>query len=398
MARLARPLVVACAVTGLLAVPAVGTAGAKPKGDPVKVMIIYEKSAGIPNPEIPDGAIAAAKAFNKEDGIGGRPVKVLTCDTENNPNTAAECGRKAVEEGVVALIGNLTVQSLSFLPLMVENKIPSLGVVTALAEYTSPAAFPLSGGAPTTYAALPRFLADDGAKKITVATVDIAADSVERFANQGLEPTGQKLNGVVPVPTDAPDMSTYVTASLANDTDAVVVALPGQQSINFIQAAKQANPDVKLALISTEPGPVLEALGDQAEGVIEGPTTLSPSMTTKVAKKATKQFVADLKAAGFKETSGFRLNSWISMQVLKTIADGLPDVTSAAVFDKLNTTTDLKTGLMPPLQWTKGEAVPGLPRVFNACEMAVKLTASGKIKPVTGKFFDPFADANCPNP
>jgi ABC-type branched-subunit amino acid transport system substrate-binding protein len=397
MARLVRPLVVALAAAGLLALPTAGTAGAEPTGEPVKVMIIFEKSAGVPNPEIPDGAVAAAEAFNKEDGIGGRPVEVIECDTENNPNTAADCGRQAVEEGVVALIGNLTVQSLTFLPLMAENKIPSIGVVPALGEFTSPAAFPITGGAPTTFAALPRFLADDGAEKISMAAIELAVDSSERYGNEGLEPTGQTLNNVVPVPIDAPDMSTYVTAALANDTDAIVVALPGQQAINFVQAAKQANPDVKLALISTEPGPVLDALGDEAEGVIQAPATYTPSMTTKAAKKATKPFVKQMKAAGFDETSGFRLNSWISMQILADMAEGLPEVTAAAVFDKLNTTTDLKTGLMPPLQWTEG-GVAGLERIFNGCEMAVKLTAKGKLKPVTGKFFDPFADADCPNP
>ncbi len=113
------------------AVPVAASAAAKPTGDPVKVMVIYEKSAGVASPEIPDGAIAAAKALNKKKGIGGRPVKVLTCDTNNDPNTAAECGRKAVDAGVVALVGVLTPHSASFMPLMEQNKIPSIGVVAA---------------------------------------------------------------------------------------------------------------------------------------------------------------------------------------------------------------------------------------------------------------------------
>jgi hypothetical protein len=106
-----------------------------------------------------------------------------------------------------------------------------------------------------------------------------------------------------------------------------------------------------------------------------------------------------MKAAGYKDTTGFRLNSWVSMQVLAKVADPLPDVTSAAVFDALNTTTDLETGLTPPLQWTTPADVGlPLPRIFTACELAVKLTKTTKVKPVTGTFFDGFTDQECPTP
>lgn len=375
-----------------------GTAGAKPSGDPVKVMVIYEKSAGVSNPEIPDGAVAAAKAMNKKNGIGGRPVKVLTCDTNNDPNQAAECGRQAVDEGVVALIGVLTPHSGSFMPLMEQNKIPSIGVVAAgAADFTSPAAFPITGGLPATAGDLPRFLADAGAKKISIARIDLAqAAIIPSFAEATLAKVGLEIANDVPVPQDAPDMSSYVAASLANDSDGVVVALSGQDAVNFVIAAKQKDPKVKLAVISTEPGAFQKALGKDAAGIIQAPATLPP---TTVKTKEGKRFLKEMKAGGFKDTSGFRLNSWMSMQVLAQIADGLPDVTAAAVFDKLNTTTGLETGLTPPLQWTTPADVSlPLARVFSACELAVKMTKTKKVKVVTGKFFDAFKDEECETP
>ena len=341
------------------AVPVAASAAAKPTGDPVKVMVIYEKSAGVASPEIPDGAIAAAKALNKKKGIGGRPVKVLTCDTNNDPNTAAECGRKAVDAGVVALVGVLTPHSASFMPLMEQNKIPSIGVVAAGAsDFTSPAAFPISGGLPATAGDLPRFLADDGAKKVSLARIDLAqAAIIPTFAKTTLAKVNQTLNDDVPVPQSAPDMSSYVQAALANGTDGIVVALAGQDAVNFVQAAKQADPKVKLAVISTEPGAFQKALGDQAAGIIQGLSIIPP---TSVKTSEGKRFLNEMKAAGYKETSGFRLNSWLSMQVLAKVAAGLSDVTAAAVYDKLGTTSGLETGLTPPLQWTTPADV-GLP-------------------------------------
>jgi ABC-type branched-subunit amino acid transport system substrate-binding protein len=380
------------------AVPATASAAGKATGAPVKVMVIYEKSAGVANPEIPEGAIAAAKALNKKQGVGGRPVKVLTCDTNNDPNTAAECGRKAVDAGVVALIGVLTPHSSSFMPLMEQNKIPSIGVVAAGAsDFTSPASFPISGGLPATAGDLPRFLADEGAKKVSLARIDLAqAAIIPTFAKATLAKVNQTLNDDVPVPQSAPDMASYVQAALANGTDGIVVALAGQDAVNFVQAAKQADPKVKLAVISTEPGAFQKALGGQAAGIIQGLSIVPP---TSVKTSEGKRFLNEMKAAGYKETSGFRLNSWLSMQVLADVADGLTDVTGAAVYDKLGTTTGLETGLTPPLQWTTPADV-GLPlaRVFTGCELAVKMTKGKNVKPVTGKFFDAFADEECPTP
>ena len=396
--RIVSGAAVAALAIGVGVAPVGAGTSAKPSGDPVKVMVIYEKSAGVANPEIPDGAKAAAKAMNKADGIGGRPVKVLVCDTNNDPNTAADCGRQAVDEGVVALIGVLTPHSAGFMPLMEENKIPSIGVVAAgAADFTSPAAFPITGGLPATAGDLPRFLADDGAKKVSIARIDLAAAAIiPTFATSTLATVGQTLNQDVPVPESAPDMSSYVEAALADGTDGIVVALSGQDAVNFVQAAKQADPKVKLAVISTEPGAFQKALGDQAAGIIQAPAILPP---LSVKTPEGNRYLKEMKAAGYKDTTGFRLNSWLSMQVLAKVADGLPEVTSAAVFDTINTTTGLETGLTPPLQWTTPADVGlPLPRIFSGCELAVKLTKGTKVKPVTGKFFDAFSDQDCPTP
>jgi ABC-type branched-subunit amino acid transport system substrate-binding protein len=387
---------IAVALVGFTAAPA----AARPTGPEVKVMVIYEKSAGVANPELPEGAQAAAKALNKKDGIGGSPVRVLVCDTNNDPNTAAECGRQAQSEGVIALVGVLTPHSSSFMSLMAENKIPSIGVVLAgVADFQSPASFPITGGIVATSGDLPRFLYDDGARVISVVRPDLAAGAaLKLFGDTALSKVGTSMKNDIPVPTDAPDMSSYVQAALAGGTDGIIVALPGQQAINFVQAARQADPDVKLALISTEPGPVREALGEGAAGIIQGPAFLPP---TSIVTKEGARFLKELKAGGYKDSTGFRLNSWLSMQVLAKVAEGLPSpITSAAVFDKLNATSGLETGLTPPLQWTTPAdvGVPIVTRVFNNCELAVKMTRTRAVKPVTGKFFDAFTGADCPTP
>jgi ABC-type branched-chain amino acid transport systems, periplasmic component len=100
---------------------------AKPDGAPLMLMVVYEGSGPTASPEVAEGAIAAAKAINASGGIKGRPVQIIRCDTKNDPNVAAECGRKAVSKGVVAMVGNLTLYGGQFMPLMVQHKIASSG-------------------------------------------------------------------------------------------------------------------------------------------------------------------------------------------------------------------------------------------------------------------------------
>lgn len=391
---------VAAVATSSLLTTGMSTAGAqKASGPPIKLMVIHEKSAGIASPEIPEGAIAAAKAINKAGGVGAQksPIEIIACDTGNDPNGARTCGQRAVSEGVMAAVSSLTPYSGEYLPVFAQNKIPSIGQITAaVADFTSPAAFPITGGAPVTMAALPRFLADAGAKTVTIARPDIGgvAAALKVFANQGLKPVNQEIENDVPIPPSAPDMAPYVQAALAGGTDGIVVALPAAQALSFTQAALQADPKVKIALISTEPGPVREGLGKQAAGIIQGPALVP---VTELKNKTNRQYVKEMKAAGYKDFSGFRNQAWLSVRIFADIADGLPSVSAAAVFDALNTTTNLETGLTPPLQWTTG-GVGGVPRIFNGCEMAVALTTKGVAKPVTGKFFDPFTNRECPTP
>jgi branched-chain amino acid transport system substrate-binding protein len=381
----------------------------EPTGEPIKLMTIYEKSEGpAPNPELNEGAVAAADALNCAGGTNGQPYEIIECDTGADANTAAECGRQAVDEGVVALVGNLTTQSGEFLPLMVENQIPSVGLVAAgVADFQSEAAFPITGGLPATSAMLPTILFQEGCEAVGLARIDVAEGAAIKLLGDGaLEPNlGETYANDVPVPTGAPDMASYVDAATdGGSIDCVVVALPGQDATNFVIAAKQANPDMKLALISTEPGEVSEALGDDANGIYQAPAFLPFNTGTA----ANEQFAADMAAAGFcgdddectaNELSGFRVNSYVSVNVVAQILEGLDEISGPALYQALPTVTGLETGLTPPLQFmTPADVgISLVTRVFNLCEYPIVIE-DGEANALTGKFYDPFAGEDCPTP
>ena len=286
---------------------------AAPTGAPLKLMAVYEGTGASASPEIPEGAIAAAKAINAKGGIKGRPVQIISCDTKNDPNVATQCGRRAVSGGVVAMVGDLTIYGNRFLPLMAGHRIPSIGHHPATAaDFTSPAAFPIAGGAPVEFAGLAAALAKGGAKKIVMARLDIPeATAVINFANVGLKRFHLTMRDV-PVPVGAPDMSPYAAAALQGGTDGIVVSQADQDAVNFVQALRQANPNVKIALISTSLGDVNKALGSDAEGAIE-----VASDTIALENAAERQYEKDMKAAGYANLTGFRLDAYASVRLFR---------------------------------------------------------------------------------
>src|SRR5947207_557988 len=124
-----------------LDVPGVGAAP-----NAIKVMMIYSKSGAVAFPQLPDGADAAVRAINRSGGIHGRPLEFIACDDGGNESGAAACGRQAVSERVVALVGTTSLYGGAYLPTLVKHRIADLGnVPSSVEDFISRATFPLSG-------------------------------------------------------------------------------------------------------------------------------------------------------------------------------------------------------------------------------------------------------------
>jgi hypothetical protein len=157
-----------------------------------------------------------------------------------------------------------------------------------------------------------------------------------------------------------------------------------------VLAVRQADPDIPIALIATSLGDVVRAIGEPADGIIE-----TASDTTALKSAAEKQYESDMEAAGYTNVTGFRLASYASVQLLKEVAQDLPDITAPAVFDALQQSSNLDVGLTAPLQFQT--SIEGFPRVFNPCLFASRVDGSNLV-PITGKFENAFTGEECPTP
>lgn len=86
------------------------TTAEAPSGDPVQIMLIYDDTGPGAAPELLEGATAGVNVVNAQGGVNGRPVELVPCATANDPNTADDCARQAADEGIVAVVGELTLQ------------------------------------------------------------------------------------------------------------------------------------------------------------------------------------------------------------------------------------------------------------------------------------------------
>ena len=364
--------------TAAIAIGAPGAGAAtKPTGPPIKLMVVFEKSVGIGNPDTADGAIAAAKAINKAGGLGGRPVQVEVCDTANDPNTAAACGTQAVSDGVVAMVGNLTTYSEQFMPLLVQNKIPSIGLNPAgAADFTSAAAFPITGGAVVTFGTLPLALANRVPRRSGWSgptSQRAGAQDVRQQHAEERQPDDRERR------TGPNGRAGHVDLRRGRDRQRCRRCRrgPGRSGRAELRdrRARQTDPNLKMALISTDVVKVTKTLGKSAEGIIETAAFFS----AKQAKAANKAYDTAMKAAGFKKGSSEL--SYSAVQVFAAVAKDLPDITAAVVYDKLPTVSGLSIGLLPPLQFQTG-GVGGIPRIFNGCEQSTQLK-NKKLVPLT---------------
>lgn len=378
--------------TGSGAGAGTSSGSASASGDPIKIMLIYDETGPGAAPELVDGAQAGVYNANLKGGVHGQPIQLITCKTGNDPNKADNCAREAVSDKVAAVVGELTLQK-NHEKILEKAHIPIIGAVTSGTDLTEIAQFPIAGGTSVDAAALANALAAHGAKKISLARIEIdGGQAFAGFANQGLAARHEKVHNDVPVPVGAADMAPYVQQVLAGGTDAVMVVLPGSDATAFIKQFKQTAPNVPLAIIGTQKEKVVDALGGASNGLLEA----SPFLVPAYGNAATRAYVAAMAHEKFSELRGFRLWAYTAVQVFQAVADKVATPTSSALWDAMPKMSGIDVGLTSPLQWTKG-GVGGLSRVFTSCDLIVKFE-NGKEIPVYNTFKDAYTFANCPTP
>ncbi|OZF53178.1 hypothetical protein CH293_11800 [Rhodococcus sp. 14-2470-1b] len=335
-------------------------------GEPVKVMTIgnwTQPLLGTSNPEFPAGARAAAAAANAAGGLGGRPIEVLVCSDELNPDVARQCAREAVKAKVAAVVGLQTTNETTVLPILESAGIPAVGVYPFTdIGLSSPASFPDVSGFVGQTLGMGVQLAAAGASEVSVVVPGglggisgAISSSVEAGAAQANVP----FASLVQVPAKSPDLSAVVAA--ATDDGASVAGFANDEA-EFVRSMRMLAPD---SHVTTFPfnltAKVLESVGEDAEGVLSVEGFVPPSADTP----GIRQFRADLEAFDPAiPVTATGLHEWLAMWTFVRVAGSLETVSSTSVQDAMNNVRELDMGgITPPYSTTSGSS--RYPRLFN---------------------------------
>ena len=318
------------------------------------------------------GPAAAVKAINASGGVAGHPITMITCDAGQPVGTAQgalNCGREAVSDHVLAVIGTFSVEAGPLFTYLEQQSIPSISTPDASndnIQNTSPLSwvtFPAAAAVPpgTVLA-----LAAAGCKKITGFALSTGNTGSAQYV--AYDKAAAKSAGVQYVSVDiAPnaDLATAVAQAESQGSDCINFLLGSTYLAPLLKAIKGSGKQLRVGSDGTEaPYSVLKSLGASADGIVISTPFYAPDsshgaqMKADFAKLSPPPADNGLQVGDYQDTLIFR------DAVKKAVSDGKP-LTAASIQSELGTLCNESFDLQPPLNLCKTGTFPGEPRVYD---------------------------------
>jgi branched-chain amino acid transport system substrate-binding protein len=373
-----------------------GTTSAKPSATPtftgpdIKVGVIADLTTvsvmGNPSPEVVSAANAALDAINLAGGVNGSKIVLVPCDDKGDPNTATNCSRQFVSDGVVATVGDNTPYGDKLNPVLQSAGIPRVGpLALSSAEYTAKNNYPLNGGAVVMFQGAAVNAGDNGHKNaFLVYTAGEGSSTLTGLVQSTYAAHGLTDKGSVGIPTGAADLSPYVAKAMKSGADVVITSFGAATTQQFLQTSIQLGAKYTIATIAEALDTQVIAAVGKDQPMVQGALLTSPYPPVHdTAIPGVKQYQDELAAraaTGDKHAENNNvLNTWLAVHMFADVAKTISGpVTAASVVKALDSAKDLDTyGLMPP--WTPSQSGGMLARVSNGTAWFLKIDKDGNL-------------------
>jgi ABC-type branched-subunit amino acid transport system substrate-binding protein len=368
-------------------------------GSPIKVMTIAAVNWN--GPAYPN-ILATAKLYgqyvNDHGGIAGHRLEVETCDEQGDPNQLATCGRKAIANHDVAVIGSFTLTGDRIVPLLEKAHTAWFGICCAVspAEANSPITFNFGPGVVATPA-----YADEaatlGCKKPAIVVLDTPTKTITISGLTAvLKSHGIGVAQTVTIPLQSQDYAPQVAQATSGGVDCIIGSMAENQWASFLPAFQQSGSKAKLI------GPqgnldqkVAKNFAKTVEGsIVVGyyPELGSPAFSDFRAAIAKYKPDASL---DYDSLAG--LGTWTAYVGFNKIVSAMKGpITNTTFLAAANHTTHLDTGGKVPVldlahPWTG--APYGYTRTFNTQVAFAKFDDAAHLVQVQGGFHDEKAAA-----
>jgi ABC-type branched-subunit amino acid transport system substrate-binding protein len=320
------------------------------------------------------------------------PIEIVICDTRFDPNEVAACGRSAVEEGVLAMIGSQPVSDDQIYPILVDAGIPAFGnSAGSTAALTSPNSFTFYNALVTVFGSV-NVAKEAGETRIVPVTTDTptATGLLAPLAAFG-ESIGVTLDEPVLLPQDATDMSAFAADALGRD-GAILIISSADQTLAFLNALLQQGGDMSERTVIGFNAFVGEGTFDALQGSADGlylVGTTWPSTYTQ--NPGVAQYNAEIDALGDEDTirNEIGIEAWAAVHV---IAERLfPQMSEVSVQELTAVATSVGPIVFDPLapfDWSTSAVSDGILsalRTFSTGIMVAQVQ-DGVVTPVLEDF------------
>jgi hypothetical protein len=389
-------------VTGCGVFPG-GSGGSR---EPVKVMTFAPEETRATNmPGMPAMAKAYARWTKAHGGLDGHELRIISCNEQNTSTGAAACARRAVKEGVVAVVGSYSQHGEAFMAPLEAAGIPFIGGYgISEEEFTSYLSYPVNGGQAALLAGNGQQLADTCDRVSLVRPNTLAGDELPGLLNAGLAEGSRSKSADILAAEDATDYTAQAeqarskagarsgsgfgsssgsgsasqagSGSGSEDRPGCVTAALGDRTETFFDSFRRLPEDDRKIRVSSVMGSVGQPLIDRTggrNGPFEGAyitgwypdagDTRWGDMERVIRAHAFGDNRIDPADAGVQTT-------WIAYTVLRTVIQSLDsdDITAGKISHALDSGVQVTTGgLTPTLRWDYEDMLgtPGFPRIVN---------------------------------
>ncbi len=363
-------------------------------GDPVKVMTITDlNSSGPVYPNIKFTAEAFQEWANANDGIKGRPIEVEVCDSVGTPEGSAACARKAVDSGVVAVIGSFNFAPDSIIQILEPAGIAYFGACCPLgaAEFQSQIVFTL--GSHQAYGiAFAKKTAEDGCKNVNAVVIQ-GAESFIDIIKIAAEKVGVTINRTTVLPSKSQDFAPQVAEATKGDPDCLMMIVSETPYIAWMPAFAASGSTARMY------GPQGNLNMKACAGfldICEGDVVVGayPDLSLPV----WDNYRAALAAINAPTTEDYNslggLGTWVAYEGFKQVAEKIPaaaDINAASFLKMAATATVDLPGKIPTVDFTKewkcGVISGYFTRLFNR-SVVYSQFKDGKLVPTSTAFED----------
>jgi ABC-type branched-subunit amino acid transport system substrate-binding protein len=338
---------------------------------PIKIGVIEPiNSAILSTKDVYAAQQVAVDSVNAAGGVNGRPLKLILCDDQNDPGTAAICAQTLLDnDKVLCLVGGTSIVTSAIYPALAAAGTINFGEEpTTAVDLQNALSYPIDLGSAA--AALPAAAFPSSVRKVAVVSPAGAAGDLVRSITGPL----LKARGITEVDVE------YTTGAAQYPSLALKVKTTGAGG-------------VLMATGSADIGPLYQALVQQGLGglkiytsdgyftdqLIQELTALKAQLTFQANfvvdpqfspllarwRSDTQKYKSVLSAAGVSIYKQTVVNGYAAVILLAQTLEKLPNISASALKAYLNSQTSFSTdGLTHPLDFAQSPGTT-FPRAFN---------------------------------